>query len=219
MPAKRAGKTPRSAPRRRRTAEEARRAILDAAQKRLANGGPEAIRLQEIARDLGISHPAILHHFESREGLMRALAMYAVQRLDSELVHAIGDPSEQPTPAGILDRVFVALGETGLARLLGWYALSGFAPDAGREEGFILGHVARVLQARLEQDDSSRDDLGDEASFVVRLVAVALLGDVIFGPLISHSLGTANDRETENRFRKRLADLVSDRLGIEDEAP
>jgi len=47
----------------RRTKEEAQRVILDAAEERLANGGPEALRLQDIAADVGISHPAILHHF------------------------------------------------------------------------------------------------------------------------------------------------------------
>ena len=48
----------------RRTKEEAQRVILDAAEERLANGGPEALRLQDIAADVGISHPAILHHFD-----------------------------------------------------------------------------------------------------------------------------------------------------------
>ncbi|MDO9127858.1 MAG: helix-turn-helix domain-containing protein, partial [Parvibaculum sp.] len=67
-------KTAEKAPKRvRRTAEEARRLILDAAEERLAKQGPEGLRLQDIARDVGISHPAILHHFESREGLVRAL--------------------------------------------------------------------------------------------------------------------------------------------------
>ena len=35
----------------RRTAEEARRLILDAAEERLARQGPEGLRLQEIASD------------------------------------------------------------------------------------------------------------------------------------------------------------------------
>ena len=52
----------------RRTKEEAQRVILDAAEERLANGGPEALRLQDIAADVGISHPAILHHFEAVTG-------------------------------------------------------------------------------------------------------------------------------------------------------
>ena len=57
----------------RRSAPEARRAILEAAEKRLREGGPEAVRLQDLARDLGVSHPAILHHFGSREKLIRAV--------------------------------------------------------------------------------------------------------------------------------------------------
>ena len=39
--------------------EEAQTRILDAAERRLAIGGPEALRLVDIAKDLGISHPAI----------------------------------------------------------------------------------------------------------------------------------------------------------------
>ena len=63
----------RTATRRRRSAAETRDAILEAAERRLVDGGPEAIRLQEIAADAGISHPAILHHFGSREGLVEAM--------------------------------------------------------------------------------------------------------------------------------------------------
>ena len=65
------------APRRRRSAQVARREILDAAQQRLSQGGPDAIRLQEIANDVAISHPTILHHFGSRDGLIRALDVRA----------------------------------------------------------------------------------------------------------------------------------------------
>src|SRR6185369_15152486 len=75
--------------RRRRTAEEARYEILAAAQRRLTDGGPEAIRLQDIARDLGISHPTILHHFDSREGLMQALARSAMGALNADIMRAI----------------------------------------------------------------------------------------------------------------------------------
>ena len=75
--------------RRRRTAEEARREILEAARVRLAKGGPEAVRLQDVAADVGISHPAILHHFESREGLLQALATSAMEELNDGLVRDI----------------------------------------------------------------------------------------------------------------------------------
>ena len=47
----------------RRSPEEARRAILEAAEKHLVEGGPEAVRVQVVARDLGLSDAAIYHHF------------------------------------------------------------------------------------------------------------------------------------------------------------
>ena len=52
-------------PRIRRTAEEARRVILDAAQKRLTDGGPEAIRLQDVARDFNVVLERLTDHFAS----------------------------------------------------------------------------------------------------------------------------------------------------------
>src|SRR5450432_3158548 len=61
----------RAVTRRRRTSDEARAAILDAAERRLVSSGPAGIRLQEVAADVGVSHPTVLHHFGSREALVR----------------------------------------------------------------------------------------------------------------------------------------------------
>src|ERR1700738_4398255 len=79
-----------SAKRARRTPEEARRLILETAQQLIARAGPEGLRLQEIAAAAGISHPLILHHFGSREGLVRALTQQAVAELRDKLVAAMG---------------------------------------------------------------------------------------------------------------------------------
>ena len=73
------------ATRRRRSREEARRLILDAAERLLTEGGPEAVRLQEVGRAVGISHPAVLHHFGSREGLLLELESRAMERLQELL--------------------------------------------------------------------------------------------------------------------------------------
>src|SRR6201981_1464702 len=75
--------------RRRRTPEEARRLILETAQALIASTGPEGLRLQDIAAAAGISHPLILHHFGSREGLVRALTRQAVAELRDKLVAAM----------------------------------------------------------------------------------------------------------------------------------
>src|SRR5215468_7163932 len=69
--------TPSRAKRLRRTPEEARRLILETAQALVASTGPEGLRLQDIAAAAGISHPLILHHFGSREGLVHELTREA----------------------------------------------------------------------------------------------------------------------------------------------
>ena len=61
---------PEAKPRVRRSRDEAQHAILEAAEKRLREGGPEAVRVQHVAADLGITDAAIHHHFGSRQLLV-----------------------------------------------------------------------------------------------------------------------------------------------------
>ena len=51
-----------------------RRALLDAAAELIAEQGPGAVSLREIARRCGVSHAAPAHHFGDRPGLLAALA-------------------------------------------------------------------------------------------------------------------------------------------------
>src|ERR1700761_1952547 len=76
----------------RRSPEEARARILDAAEGIMAKGGgPASLRLQDVARLAGISHPTILHHFGSREGLVRALNLRALERLSGSAVPELAE--------------------------------------------------------------------------------------------------------------------------------
>ena len=143
-------------PRRRRSAEQAQRAILEAAEKRLREGGPEAVRLQEVARDLGVSHPAILHHFGSREGLMRALAGHVVARLETELLAGLRAAASQTTVLELIERVFESLGDAGQARLLAWRALSGDEPPPGSGGGPDAARRPRGTRARAAQRAGAR---------------------------------------------------------------
>src|SRR5579862_8491051 len=97
---------PQAMRRLRRTPEEARRLILETARELIADTGPDGLRLQEIAARAGISHPLILHHFGSREGLVRALTRQAADDLRDRLIAAMasGDASLEQQ----IDRVFDA---------------------------------------------------------------------------------------------------------------
>jgi len=196
--------------RRRRSAEEARRVILEAAQKRLAECGPEEIRLQDIASDVGISHPAILHHFGTREGLMAAVAAHAMQTLNRDLVEAMSGPAV-PTALELLAQVRETLDDRGHARLVAWMVLTG--RDGGDEDrdpimlrqlGEAL-HARRVETARAEgREPASLED----SLFTVMLVASAFFGDALIGSILRRSAGLGDDEDGQRRFDRWFADFL-----------
>lgn len=62
-----------------------RRALLDEAIAVIAEGGPGAVSLRGLARRIGVSHAAPLHHFHDKAGLLTALATEGFQLLADAL--------------------------------------------------------------------------------------------------------------------------------------
>jgi AcrR family transcriptional regulator len=52
-----------------------RRALLSAAAEAIAESGPAALSLRDLARRAGVSHAAPAHHFGDKAGLLTALAV------------------------------------------------------------------------------------------------------------------------------------------------
>jgi TetR/AcrR family transcriptional regulator, repressor for neighboring sulfatase len=202
----------------RRSAEEAQRLILDAAEKRLREGGPEAIRLQDIARDVGISHPAILHHFASRVGLTEALEQRAMRRLEAELIESLSSqPAVGDSAVAAIERAFATLGDAGHARMLAWRVLQQGRPEPSAHQTLLraladLVHARRVELAAAERRAAPS---AQDTEFVVRLAAAAMLGDGIFAPFLDASFGRANDPARQRRFREWLARLLAEHTGAE----
>lgn len=110
----------------RRTPEEARRQILEAAAKLLAAGGPAAVQVRAVAAEVGVSDAAVNHHFGTREQLLSALLRFGGAALKSELHAALEGWSEGTADPAELVRVLAALYAGGYAELalalrqLGW---------------------------------------------------------------------------------------------------
>jgi AcrR family transcriptional regulator len=51
-----------------------RRALIDAAVQAIAEVGPAAVSLRDLARRTGVSHAAPAHHFGDKAGLLSAVA-------------------------------------------------------------------------------------------------------------------------------------------------
>ncbi len=211
-PKARAGKKPGQARKKSRPTRDTRRAILDAARRRLAEGGPEAIRLQEIARDVGISHPAILHHFGSREGLTQALAQDALDALEADVMTALAEPAADVSVATVLERLLETVGGSGHARLFAWRSLSMEVPlPEDSEQELLRGLIDGLEQwrARLARERGADPPGRREASFLVRLVGAALLGEAVLGPILDLRAELDGERDAKAGFRRWLAENLA----------
>lgn len=198
-----------AAKRQRRTAEEAHEQILGATAKRLAEAGPRGIRLQEIAADVGLSHPTILHHFGSREGLVEAVVNRALEGLRDDVVAAF---SERAVDAGqgaaLVHKVMATLGDQGHARLMAWLSLEG--ANAGDPMHLLQG-LARMIHARRLEEVDDNPELEDTL-FAVMLAGLALFGEGVLGEAAYDSAGLSADRGARDRFHAWLVRLLEAHL-------
>ena len=203
---------PEPLPRRRRTAEEARTAILDAAERRLVESGPAGIRLQEVAADLGVSHPTVLHHFGSREGLLDAVVARALDSLHAGLLAAVKESPKGPDQvAALLDRVFDALVEGGHARAFLWLALSGYAPTMEQLRVRSLAEAVHEIRRSNWSKAKKRVPPFEDTYFTVLLPALALVAMSVTGGTEGKG-GEENEACGARRFRAWLARMIHDHL-------
>jgi AcrR family transcriptional regulator len=71
-----------------------RAALLDGAERMLAERGSGQLSLRELAREVGVSHAAPRRHFPDRQALLDALALQGFERLAAELEAAVADRSQ-----------------------------------------------------------------------------------------------------------------------------
>jgi len=199
-------------PRRRRSADEARRAILEAAEKRLVEQGPGAIKVQAIARDLGLTDPAIHYHFGSQDGLVDALIRFGGRRLKDGVHEAVrswsGDCVDVRQLVALIRETY---GDRGYARLAAWMALAGWTSRSGGMYDELVDrvHAARVRRAR--ENRVAEPDREDTQHLVV-LLNLVLFADAISGGAFRRSVGLPAERAAGERFREWLARLLEEYL-------
>jgi AcrR family transcriptional regulator len=193
-------------PRTRRSAAEARKRILEAAQRELLRVGPGALRLTDLARQLQVSHPAILHHFGSREGLVAAVVRHSMQALTQQLMAAFDTASVRRIDrTELIELVASVCGQGGLARLLAFLLLQ-------NRTGHERASSEMALKPLVDTAHELRQRFGHPASyedtrFEIQLIAIVLLGDAIFGDAVRDASG-AREPGASLEFRRRLTQLL-----------
>src|SRR6266436_1049724 len=90
-----------------------REVLLQAAIQLIAEVGPAAFTLREVARRAGVSHNAPYRHFPDREDLLAAVAAQGFRELDEAMLEAV---RQQLSSVGRLKRAGLAYVEFALRR-------------------------------------------------------------------------------------------------------
>jgi AcrR family transcriptional regulator len=201
---------PRSAkatPRRRLDAEAARKLILDVTEKRLARVGPSGIRLQEVAHDAEVSHSTVLHHFGSREQLVKAVIARSLVELHASLIEALSTPSnDSDALLTQMEKVAATLERTGHARVLVWLALEGQSID---DPNVRLSNVLDAAHAmRLGRVKRGKKPTREDTAFGVMMTALTMTAGTVFAPLLLKSAGLPGDAATKQRFRSWMMSFI-----------
>jgi AcrR family transcriptional regulator len=204
-------KAPAPTPRKRRTAEEARAAILDATERRLVAAGPGGIRLQDVAAEVGVSHPTVLHHFGSREALVEAVVVRALDGLQADVMTALAAaPEGEGQVAALLDGVFAALSARGHGRALMWLALAGDGPHEGDLRLRAVAETVHALRRERVPAGAAAPPFED-SQFAVVLAASAMIAHSVIGPHLLRGAGV-DEARAPARFRAWLARLLLEHL-------
>ena len=190
----------------RRTPEEARTLALASARRLLLAEGPDAITLQSVATDLGMSHTNLIHHFGSAAGLQSEL----MRQMMSELTAAI-ESAVMRLRAGkgefrdFVDIVFDAFDRGGAGRLAAWIVLSG--------EATRLAPVGEVVRDYIDSVERSADPgvqyVHERVTSATLFVTMAALGDAIIGNHLRRMVG--RERDAVRRIIGRLLPVVLER--------
>lgn len=201
---------PPATPRRRLSSADAREAILAATEKRLREVGPDALRLQDIAREVGLSHPTVLHHIGNREALVAAVVARSMLALETDLIACFAQSTAPMDVASTLHKIDQVMRLRGHARLVAWLSLT--QPTGAKKEESRLREVAVALHAM-------RGALGSKApfedtAFSALLASVAMFGLAILGPDLLHMMNLPADEQTLQRFREWFATLMTEHAGL-----
>jgi AcrR family transcriptional regulator len=200
-------KLKRAKPRRRLDAEVARGLILDAAEKRLVTVGPGGIRLQEVAADAGVSHPTVLHHFGSRELLLKAVITRSAQRINADVIEALARTGNDDLQLeALLENVASTLESSGSARVILWVALEGHNVDATAGFGALVD-AAHALRLERRPPGSQRPTREDTARVMV-LVTIAIVGGSVLAPALLGDAGLPREPATHAHWKRWFARFV-----------
>jgi TetR/AcrR family transcriptional regulator, repressor for neighboring sulfatase len=178
--------------------------ILEAAEERFRQGGQAAVRVQVVARDVGLTDAAVHHHFGSRKGLLAALLRHAGRQVRDQIEKAALTWSDGTHDlATLTELISDCYGRRGYAQLAIWLKLSGMP---GRGSG-MLSALVEVLERDTELEARKRGATPPsrvELQFIVALFHMVQVANPLFGEAMLRSAGLKGDADSRDQFQSWL---------------
>lgn len=182
----------------RRTPEEARGLILDAAETLLIEGGPRAVEVRAVAQRVGMTDAGVTHHFHNRDSLLVALLSHGGRRLRSAVEAASSRWLTGVASVSDLVETIAAVYADGYGQLAITLHAAGW-----RDEGQgMLEPVVDALHAARRRTGSS-PPRRVETRLAVAALHQALATDPVYGAAFRNSAGIGNPAADDPRAQQR----------------
>ncbi|WET80943.1 TetR/AcrR family transcriptional regulator [Amycolatopsis sp. QT-25] len=189
----------------RRSPEEARRLILDAAASLLSESGVAAVRMRAVAARVGMTDAGVAHHFGNREKLLAELLRHGGRRLRDALRELLASWLDHDADLLAFVEALHALYRRGYGELaVALHAAGWRDPGSG-----MLDPVVEALH-RLRPPGSSLDD----TRLAVAALHQAMATETLYGSDFRRSAGisgaAADDSAAQVRWWARQLHLALD---------
>lgn len=176
-------------PRIRRSPEESKANILEAAERVLTENGPQALRLADVAKAAGVSNATVLHYYGSIEEVHSALMERMIEDLVGNIL-ALELPEDVKRFRGFaFDALIETFEKKGAARLAAWIELTG----QSRRLTTVREAVSKVINDKVPEQDLPVEMIEN----IILLSVVMALGLGLFGAsledLLEKPRGTARN--------------------------
>jgi AcrR family transcriptional regulator len=203
------------APRRRREPEEARREILEAAERVISKKGPDAVGLKEVAREAGVSHGLVTHYFGTYKSLVSAVLLRRIQKAREEALRVVLSPDFTPDATSLLHLLFGMVRDPGHARIVMWALLSheSSADILPFEEQGVVPLIDALTERRqqlFKHETKEEARRQEEQLFLIALAAA--YGFAVGKGAFLKSLGRKVTPDEEAQFERTLVGLFNAHL-------
>jgi TetR/AcrR family transcriptional regulator, repressor for neighboring sulfatase len=197
----------------RRSPEQSRTLILEAAIRVISQHGPQGVGLKEVGAEAGVSHGLVAHYFGTFDGLVEASVLECAARLRKRLIERFQETPDV-TPDTMMQVYLDAVLEPWYGRLVSWALLSdhegskSHAAKLAPELKLIADASHQVMQRRIPSMTRAESEALMVALWSMAIGYVA--GNGFFWRALGRTPGPKRDKELRSAASSMCKALFRD---------